>query len=193
MCSPFCGCKPGARWWARARNEALISNHVQALLFLRYIHGHGNDDAQEDCEAPEAEEGLLGRSRVLVERREVAVLLLERLGPEPRGNGEAQRRGQQHQEDLRREARMRTSPHTEPTAPFPLPLPDRLSHLGVNTQKRAQNNSHPLQLIVMTTLLGLPQGSREFKRHNRCSRPSNCHSLGTSFFICPEHVKPKTF
>lgn len=92
---------------------------MQALLFLRYIHGHGYDDAQEDREAPEVEEGLLGGSRVLVECREVAVLLLERLGPEPRGNGEAQRRDQQHQEDLRWEARVRTSHHTEPTTPFP--------------------------------------------------------------------------
>lgn len=70
-------------------------------MFLRYIHGHGYDDAQEDCEAPEVEEGLLGRSCMLVESREVAVLLLEHPGPEPRGNGKAQRCGQQHQEDLR--------------------------------------------------------------------------------------------
>lgn len=101
-----------------AKGKVLIPDHLQALLFLRYIHGHGYDDAQEDREAPEVEKGLLGRSRVLVESREVAVLLLERPGPEPRGNGEAQRRDQQHQEDLRWEARMRTSHHTEPTRPF---------------------------------------------------------------------------
>lgn len=56
---------------------------VQSPSFLRDIHGHGDDDAQENGEAPEAEESLLGRSRVLIESSEVAVFLLEHLGPEP--------------------------------------------------------------------------------------------------------------
>lgn len=80
----------GTRRGPRAGRRVLNADCLQSLSFLRYIHGHGYDDAQEDCEAPEAEEGLLGRSGVFVESREVGVLLLERLGPEPGGNGEAQ-------------------------------------------------------------------------------------------------------
>lgn len=88
--APFCGCKPRCQVMAKVRERGPELGSFQALSFLRYIHGHGYDDAQEDREAPEVEEGLLGRSRVLVESREVAVLLLEHLGPEPRGHSKAQ-------------------------------------------------------------------------------------------------------
>lgn len=90
LCSPILWLQTKVPGDGQGQGEGYSSAHLQAVLLLRYIHGHGYDDAQEDHEAPEVEEGLLGRGCVLVESREVAVLLLEHPGPEPRGNSEAQ-------------------------------------------------------------------------------------------------------